>query len=742
MIKNIKKKLPKIIFACFIAYYLFIYREWAFSFSILTHTDWWFFHKETMITILLPFFTLWIDDFSFGRILIEIGQAPIYVWYGILAKYFNLDFSVIERIIHLWPILIFTPLSSFLLLKNLFKNEWAILCGVLVYSFNTYFLTLQTGHITLMTSYSFAPLILLSYKKTLEEKSTLFTFLTGILLFISSAYEPRAFFIIIMTLFLYFVFHLFVFSKLIVSKKIIKTFIFGGLPIFIVFLLNFYWILGLSKTDTLISNKIFERGLFGNEFLNILHAITLSHPYWTGSKTAVFELQSIPIYFWIIPLLSFAGFLLNRKNKYIFYFALIAILGILLTKQVGRPFSFLYPFLYENVPGFNAFREASKFYFLIVFGYSVLIASLIERIHLKSKNTRGKNYLKHLITGVVIVLFAWNSKPIITGEIGTLFQPRHIPKEYITLNNYINKQADYFRVLWIPTHSRWGNYTNNHPLVSLVNTINGEWSQFVLKDREKDDFASESELMMKILNKPFSDDLLDMSSIKYVVIPSEDKENDNNFFVYYGKTIKQEYVKNIDKLEYLHKIDIDTKGIEIYVNYNYRPHLYLTEKREKIGENNSVKKIDYAQIHPTEYRLSLRQVKEPIYLNFTESFHPGWKLRVGNFNWWEAILNDNYFLPEEIHQKSDTGLHSFYLDPKIVCKVDNVGKVHKEECVRNKDGTYNIQITLFFKPQAYLYAGGIVSISTLVAVLSYLGYLGIVTLRNRNNSKTKQKLKI
>jgi len=34
--------------------------------------------------------------------------------------------------------------------------------------------------------------------------------------------------------------------------------------------------------------------------------------------------------------------------------------------------------LYDNLPGFNAFREASKFYVLIALGYAVGIASLVE----------------------------------------------------------------------------------------------------------------------------------------------------------------------------------------------------------------------------------------------------------------------------------------------------------------------------------------------------------------------------
>jgi len=68
----------------------------------------------------------------------------------------------------------------------------------------------------------------------------------------------------------------------------------------------------------------------------------------------------------------------GRKNKDVVFFGVVALIGILLSKQVDDPFPGLYPWLFKNVPGFNAFREASKFYFLIALGYSVLIGSFVD----------------------------------------------------------------------------------------------------------------------------------------------------------------------------------------------------------------------------------------------------------------------------------------------------------------------------------------------------------------------------
>jgi hypothetical protein len=159
------------------------------------------------------------------------------------------------------------------------------------------------------------------------------------------------------------------------------------LSIIIVFLLNAYWLLAFGKTGTLTVNSFFSRELFGNEFLNINYAFTLFHPFWTGKRTTEFIIQPIPFTFWLIPLVAFIGLFLQRKKKNILFFGMVALVGIFLTKQVGQPFPNLYPWLYTHFPGFNAFREASKFFFIVALGYSVLIAAFIDWMWSKWKQT-------------------------------------------------------------------------------------------------------------------------------------------------------------------------------------------------------------------------------------------------------------------------------------------------------------------------------------------------------------------
>ncbi len=95
------------------------YQEWLFSMSILTKGDWFFYFKESLLTIRINYFLVWYPAQEFGKVLLDAGQAPIYSTAGLLTKLFNFEWSLIERIIYIWPIVILTPFSAFVLTRKI-----------------------------------------------------------------------------------------------------------------------------------------------------------------------------------------------------------------------------------------------------------------------------------------------------------------------------------------------------------------------------------------------------------------------------------------------------------------------------------------------------------------------------------------------------------------------------------------------------------------------------------------------
>ena len=152
----------------------------------------------------------------------------------------------------------------------------------------------------------------------------------------------------------------------------------------------------------------------------------------------------------------------------------------------------------------------------------------------------------------------------------------------------------------------------------------------------------------------------------------------------------------------------------VYENENFRPHIYSTKEKETIYREVPYEKVEFVQKNPTEYEISLKNIKSSTYLNFSESFHPDWKLRAGNFSWLGAIMSKNYFLPDVFHIKNDANLNSFKVDPRFI-KENYPGSYRQ-----NPDGSINVDLTLYFKPQSWFYLGLIISGTTLIGCLGYL----------------------
>jgi hypothetical protein len=504
-------------------------------------------------------------------------------------------------------------------------------------------------------------------------------------------------------------------------RKIINISLHAAIPVIVLVLLNFYWIIGLPKMGFVADSYLFSRGLFGDGYMNMMESISLFHPFWTGSVQQTFVQQPIPLFFFLIPLMSFIGLWLNRKSKDIVFFGIISLIGVLLTKQSSQPFSELYKWLYTYFPGFNVFRESSKFYFIIALGYSVLISSLVSWLNRNWKYTNLQILGKTLITLFIAGIFLWNAKSVITGEIGSLFVPRQIPNDYAILKDYLVNQSDFSRTFWVPTTSRWSIYTNNHPKLGFVDMFLGDWRNFAIESGKYLNNTPGFEVM----NDSVIKDLLTEASVKYVIIPLQDVASDDDFYVDYGDRGK--YIKVIENLKYLKKIDIGMKEVLIYENLDFKPHIYLDE-----SSTLTKSKIQYKFINSTEYKVSVSNLSKKEIVVFTDSYHPMWKVKIGNFDWYAPLGLNNYFLPDSYHEKTKYNLNTFVIDPDYV-----KNNLSKDFYSINKDGSINVDLTLYFSPQTYFNLGGIVSLTALILCLMYLMY-SYLNSKNKKNHKSEK----
>ncbi len=124
---------------------LFSHPEWVKSFSVLTHGDW-LYQNQATLKEFFAFPAIWSGT-SIGGINITGSFYPFRLAFGLLSK-LNLSYGIIERLVFMWPILIISPIASYVFLKKLFNNSLGAFIGSFVYCYNTYFLIVGTGHLT------------------------------------------------------------------------------------------------------------------------------------------------------------------------------------------------------------------------------------------------------------------------------------------------------------------------------------------------------------------------------------------------------------------------------------------------------------------------------------------------------------------------------------------------------------------------------------------------------------------
>ena len=548
--------------------------QWFNVFSILTHGDWQYRFSEHIRGLYYSWNT-WIGFIDFGSTNVILYSFPLR---GVLWSFLsNIGFTydLIIKITLLFPIAILGFLASFILIKKLVNDNLISFTVALFYGTTTYFIILQTAHLPIAFIYSLIPLFFYFFIGVLE-KNRLCDWLTFILMyFMGISYDIR-----IMYIFTFIISGYFFYFYIKKIKKYFKNILISG---FFLLLLNFFWFLPtfFGKITENIYN-IANRGLFGNFLFDLSHAFTIVKWNWTGGIIDMsFVLHQINWHFWVIPVIVFYGFLLNTKNfkykKEILFFGIMSLFGIFLTKQAGFPLVDIYKWLYENFPGFNLFREASKFYLITSFGYAGLLGYTL--LIIKQKSFRmNKIYIFYCIISLIIILSFWNLKPLTTKEVGTLFVSRHIHSDYLVLKDFILDQDEYFRTFWTPRGSRWSIYTNNYPRVSNVSVSQSRCGGILKRPVE----LLVQEKMINVYKKFFSNQLFDSTSIKYVIIPIQDIENDDDFFIHYGgrenSDIRNWYINELDKLDYLDKIDIGTKDLVVYENKDYKPHIFAQNK--------------------------------------------------------------------------------------------------------------------------------------------------------------------
>lgn len=291
------------------------------------------------------------------------------------------------------------------------------------------------GHPILSDTFIWFPLALLFFELILLKRKLIFVIMAGLtitIMFFAGA--PQIAIYEIFSLCIYFLLRSIPESKNIrdFSKLLI-------LPIIAISI----GILGASVQllPSLELSKLSQRGssgisyTFASDFsLHPYQILSFIFPYFFGSpinetywgKGNFWELNG---YIGVLPLIFASLALFAKKNKYTLIFLIIGFFAILYS--FGK-YSYIFPFFFHHVPGFNNFRVPSRSLFIYVFSFSILsgigasylINNLINKIRLINRK---------IFTLIPAIIFLLISSLLIIGTNKTILSAY---EKYILRNSF------------------------------------------------------------------------------------------------------------------------------------------------------------------------------------------------------------------------------------------------------------------------------------------------------------------
>jgi len=433
-----------------------------------------------------------------------------------LGTTLGLSWFMIEKV--LWAGFFFLAVySSCRLARYIVGSGPVPFLASLIYVSNTYPLLLFAGgQLGVALAYSFAPLVILSFLKYIDQTDAKRTIrhqiqnglVTAVLLML----DVRVFYLTAVVIGLYFLLRVRCTNARSWFHFFCSTFI---VPLCLTVGYHAFWILpSLVVGNVAVPGEITSPGILHFlSFADFSHAVSLLHPNWPDNLFG--KIYFLRPEFLVLPVCAFLSFLFTKHKSRLLaiFFGCVGLSGAFFAKGIQEPFGGIFRWMFIHVPGFVMFRDPTKFYLLIALAYSVLIPYAIEAcsewiadgLHCRRMN------LQTVRTGCIVLFIGFwlfLIRDLFTGRVKGNFRPLTLTNDYIRFQQQLVGDAIPSRTLWIPRPDKFAFESATHPVLS---------SDDLFKD------ASISAIITLIQSPSFINTLR-RSGVGYV-IASEDPEH-------------------------------------------------------------------------------------------------------------------------------------------------------------------------------------------------------------------------
>ena len=555
-------------------------------------------------------------------------------------------------------------------------------------------------------------------------------------------FQPLFFSIYLVTVVMFFI-------TLLVVYKRKKHLLYLLLCMLFILLINSYWlspfIFNLLSTNP---SSFYRNENLENVYLafktstNYISIINFSQ-YFNNISLKFDESIFKKLLYLFVPFLMILSVLTFKKfnKKKIFILIMVVFYLIFFNLALGPKSEIIgsiWNILWEKVSFFRFFRTFTRFLIILIPILLTIISLIIVNVKLK---------IKDIILFVATILFISINKNLFTGDLNGTILATKIPMEYSKINRY---------------------FIDDYDDISIISYPNASYESYVWGINRDTEFMQQNYYMKEYLfSKPVVYDrasllLANSNEIYKCAFEEESSVSDYEECIYklgIGYILLQKDLLNIvngERISYkAFEERINKLSDVVLLESNDYFDIYRVNRRKmRITMNDT--KVSFRRDYPTRYQIFLEEMDKKDYLFFLLNYENNWKLYINKYdksklcndyarqylNNIECYHKDTFLktddlsyiwrkpIFEETHELVYDYANGWTIDPEYI-KANYPPEYYHE----NPDGSIDIQLTLYFKPQSYFYLGIIISTTTFTGCVIYLI---IDTVKNRRKKKNNE----
>jgi hypothetical protein len=539
-------------------------------------------------------------------------------------------------------------------------------------------------------------------------------------------------------------------------------------------------VLELNSQDATLCNILRLGGYWG---FNRDYRGDLYYPYSPIYSSSIFILIGF-----LIPFLTFLPFIPKQRNGTILCIGGICLLSLFLTKGLNPPFGGVFGWIFSHFPILGAFRnQCEKFGLILTLSYAPLIGLAMNRLYAFGRRLQGKVIALILVIFPSFLIFGVYAWPFWAGEViysgGKIIPSFQIkpPEYYYQADEWLGSQREDFRIFPLPfpklgyTCLDWRNgYMGINPSLWLLSKpiiarnvgMNSSFPLLIAEHFTKNQLGNNMGKLLALLN------------VKYILLHRDTNWDYIEDHPWWVSTSKDNYrfilnhqhgihlKKSFGKLDFyengwwrpLHlyatsEISLVRGGVEEGIRYvlskefqvnktilfldnqlNLSEWQFLKDYQETYKGIDYIPKLQFERFNPTRYKVYIK-TQRPIFLVFSESFHPGWKaymrhkiekrgqesdkgqLSVG----WSAVLSALRDWGKRVELKEHYLVNGYANAWYVPVKSSSVHGLQPQSPGKGNNNE-EIEIVIEYIPQRVFEIGLFISGLTLIGCIGFLGW--------------------